>query len=152
MFAGALIKLVNRVTTTKTAFSFTLLSMFCKCVVPAVKDRRTDTIRAANNIEARIGRWSRGEYKELWEEAVNLTVTQTATRRGRRGNMTRSQEQVNAERARKLTMVGQYSRASQALSSAGMAEQSGATIETLRSKHPTQTEEEEQQQERGDEE
>ena len=145
-YATAYGQVLRKVTETKSEEAFIMLGMFAKVIVPAVKDRRTDTIRAARNIEGRIARWRNGDFQALWEEAQEMTGSDTKGRkRGRRKRQTRSQEEINADRAKKLARVGQLSRACQALSSTGMAEQSAETTATLRSKHPGPSQEEDEE-------
>ena len=145
-YSAAYSQVLKKMSETKSEESHILLGMFAKVILPAVKNRRTDTLQAAKNIERCIARWRNGDHKALWEEAQEMTGTDSGRRKkGRRKRQTRSQEEVNAHRAKKLARVGQFSRAAQALSSAGMAEQSDETTATLRAKHPGRSPQEEEE-------
>ena len=67
----------------------------------------------------------------LWEEAVQLTKVPPKKGKKKKKDQEdgKSQAKVNAERAATLAQDGQYSRAMQALNSAGMAPDTAATTE-----------------------
>ena len=74
---------------------------------------------------------------ELWEEAIADTKQVEIGKKKRKPRKDeRTQEQFNADRAKTLIAMGQYSRANQALMSHGMAENTEQTREALRNKHP----------------
>ena len=74
----------------------------------------------------------------LWEEAVKLTKVPPKKTKKKKGQEEEeeNQEKKNAKRATTLAQDGQYARATQALTSAGMAPDSAATRQALRAKHP----------------
>ena len=76
----------------------------------------------------------------LWAEAKGAVKPQGRRRRGRagRGDRTPTLREHNARRARTLVQEQQYSRAAQALTSAGMAPANRDTIRVMRNKHPFQ--------------
>ena len=88
----------------------------------------------------------------LWDEAVELTRERprqgrqrrrvgARRRRGQREEVEEEQNQArrNAERATILAQDGQYTKALQALTSAGMAPQDRASVGDMRAKHPPAT-------------
>ena len=115
-----------------------LESMFSRAILPAGRGPRAgDGCSQSRLVRERLRRWRAGEYSQLWEEAKALTKEHRP--RGRRGRVhepENSQEKRNAERATTLAQEGQYTRALQALTSAGMAPQSRATQDTMKGKHP----------------
>ena len=114
--------------------------MFVRCILPAGQGPRSGASRAAaiglgRTVKERLRRWKGGEVIELWEEAVEQS--RVKPRRGRKRQVEEeTQASRNAVRARTLTQDGQYSRACQALTSAGMAPTSLATRTALQEKHP----------------
>ena len=109
--------------------------MFAKCILPAVKSR--PDITQARAVRDRLARWRAGEYAALWREAVDMT-----RKRGKQRRKTQQQEQQslkvkNAQRSKRLAQEGEYTRAVQALTSAGLADHTPATIRAMRDKHPT---------------
>ena len=109
--------------------------------MPAARGPRTgDSNAQSKAVKERLRRWMQGEYRQLWDEAIELTRTQSRSK-GRRktGEPERTekcQEERNAERATQLGQDGQYTRALQALTSAGMADHSRAAVAEMKSKHP----------------
>ena len=66
-----------------------------------------------------------------------MSLTKVPTRaRQKTGEGEQSQEQKNAQRATRLTHEGQYTRALQSLTSAGMADHNRATVHEMTAKHP----------------
>ena len=114
-----------------------LLAMFNKVILPAARNRRDDTKSAARVTQSKLDRWLKGRYMELWEEAIADTKQVEIGKKKRKPRKDeRTQEQFNADRAKTLIAMGQYSRANQALMSHGMAENTEQTREALRNKHP----------------
>ena len=108
--------------------------MFAKSILPAVK-HRPDT-NQAKTVKERLERWRRGEYRALWEEAVTMTKLKGRSRKkGQEQQL--SQEEKNAQRATRLAQQGEYTRACQALVSAGLADQTPSTIRDMKAKHPS---------------
>jgi hypothetical protein len=80
---------------------------------------------------------------ELWAEAVRFTSDQAKKGQKRKRSVkeegqTEEQERLkrNSRRAATLAGEGQFTRALQALTSNGMAEQTTATVKAMREKHP----------------
>ena len=97
-----------------------LQHMFAKSILPAVKHRPDSN--QAKTVKERLARWRRGEYRALWEEAVAMTkVKGKSKKKGQEHQL--SQEEKNAQRATRLSQQGEYTRACQALVSAGLADQ-----------------------------
>ena len=118
-----------------------LLSMFAKVILPAGKGPRIgDAYSQARLVRERLRRWRGGEFLELWGEAIQLTREARKTKKGRKkknAEEEQSQQEKNAERAATLAQDRQYTRALQALNSAGMAPDTAATRSKLQSKHPS---------------
>ena len=145
-------KLLAAATEKKGENEWLMLAMFSKVILPAVRNRRDDTKSAARVTQSKLERWAKGKYMELWEEAVKDTGQEERGRRKKkpRKGDERTQEQFNADRAKVLAGMGQYSRASQALMSQGMAEDTQQTRDTLQGKFPpAQDQQEHQPQEEG---
>ena len=70
------------------------------------------------------------------KEAVKLTTRQPGARKQGTMMQEKTQEQNNAEKVVLLAQEGEYSRALQALTSTGMAQQSAATTAEMQAKHP----------------
>ena len=101
---------------------WTLEFMFARCILPAGRGPRAgDAYSMARLVRERLRRWRAGEYSILWQEAVDLTKVPKKKGRNRKGEEEKSQEKRNAERATVLAQDGQYTKALQALTSAGMA-------------------------------
>ena len=130
--------------------NWVLQGMFARCILPAGRGPRAgDAYSQARLVRERLRRWRAGEFVQLWEEAVELTRERPRQgrprRRGRPGRRRQlqqeedeeeSQAKKNAERAATLAQDGQYTKALQALTSAGMAAHTRANIEVMREKHP----------------
>ena len=87
-------------------------------------------------IKERIQAWRSGNFVHLWELAVKsnkLDSSKSKTRNEPEGN---SLEKKNITRCLKLAKIGQYTRASQALGSAGIAKFCSSTFKILKEKHP----------------
>ena len=108
---------------------WTLEFMFARCILPAGRGPRAgDAYSMARLVRERLRRWRAGEYSILWQEAVDLTKVPKKKGRNRKGEEEKSQEKRNAERATVLAQDGQYTKALQALTSAGMATPSSANL------------------------
>ena len=113
--------------------------IMARCILPACRGPRVaDPCSQGRIVKERLRRWREGEYSDLWKEAVKLTKRQPKAKQGDREDE-KTQEQKNAERAKMLTQEAEYSRALQALTSAGMAPQTAATVAEMRGKHPAAT-------------
>ena len=134
-FARVFASQCNRVVYNPDNISAWILQlMFAKCILPAVKSR--PDITQARAVRDRLARWRAGEYAALWREAVDMT-----RKRGKQTRKNQRQEQQclevkNAQRSRRLAQEGKYTRAVQALTSAGLADHTPATIRAMRDKHP----------------
>mgnify|MGYP006061624775 CR=1 FL=1 len=93
--------------------------MFAKCILPAVKSR--PDITQARAVRDRLARWRAGEYAALWREAVDMTRKRGKQRRKTQQQEQQSLEMKNAQRSKRLAQEGEYTRAVQALTSAGLA-------------------------------
>ena len=117
-----------------------LLGMFPRCILPAGRGPRAgDAYSQARLVRERLRRWRNGEYSQLWQEAVNLTkVPPKRRRRGRGGRQgeEKTQEMRNSERAKILAQEGQFTKALQALTSAGMADPDRTVLGEMEEKHP----------------
>ena len=110
--------------------------MFARCILPAGRGSRIgDAYSMAKLVRGRLTQWRAGEYIALWEKAVDLTKV-TKKRGRKRKEPEKSQDKRNAERATVLAQDGQYTKALQALSSAGMAAPTNANLNIMREKHP----------------
>jgi hypothetical protein len=115
-----------------------LYSMLARVILPAGKapPHPGDTTQA-HKIKERIRRWRAGEFRALWEEAIALQKLPVKMRRKKKQQETEvTQESRNAIRSSRLVKEGQYSRAAQALTSAGLVEQNTATTATMLQLHP----------------
>ena len=132
----------KRVADNPSETNYKLWGMFHKAVLPAIKNQREDTKSAAKRTMSRLERWEKGRYLQVWEETVSLREkTNPTPRRGRKRQQprnpdTRTQAEFNADRAKTLGSMGQYSRAMETLGSLGMAAPSPETADILRDKHP----------------
>ena len=117
--------------------AWTLQFMFAKCVLrtqPGVRGgrkkklKRNETLRLA--LLDRIGRWNKGEYAELWEEANTVYAD-------KRERLTREQTlEANIRRAKQCAQDARYGKAVAALLSLGMSGVDERSIKDMRSKHP----------------
>ena len=92
-------------------------------------------------MKERLKRWGQGHYRQLWDEAVEMTRPPPKARQKRRKTGQpeageKTQEERNAERATELAHQGQYTRSLQALNSAGLAKHTPATVAEMEAKHP----------------
>ena len=112
--------------------------MFNKVFLPTTCNRRDDTKSAAHVTQSKLDRWEKGRYWDLCDEAIKVTkqVEIGKKKRKPRKGDERTQEQFNADRAKTLVAMGQYSRTNQALMSQGMAENTEQTREAMRNKNP----------------
>ena len=79
--------------------------MFAKCILPAVKNRHD--ITHAKVVKDRLARWRKGEYKELWQEALNLTNKKDTPKRPGNPRVDElSLDEKNAQRALRLAQQG----------------------------------------------
>ena len=120
-----------------------LESMFVRVILPAGRGPRAgDAYSQARLVRERLRRWRGGEYGQLWDEAKELTKEQRKKPKNKRGEELGEEEKQrerNAERAKTLAQDGQYTKALQALMSAGMAPPTRANIEIMKEKHPQAT-------------
>ena len=108
--------------------------MFTRCVLPAVKNRAD--LSQARAVKDRLARWRGGEYTALWREAVDMTRRKGRGKKKNKQQQNISLEESNAERSKRLIQQGEYTRGTQALMSAGLAEHTRDTIRIMREKHP----------------
>ena len=107
-------------------------------ILPAGRGPRiADAVSQGKLVKERLRRWRAGEYRQLWEEAKNLTKSsQTKSKKNKlkKAPNEKTQEEINAARAAIFTQDGQYTKALQALGSAGMADQDSSTANKLKQK------------------
>ena len=113
--------------------AWVLQLMFAKCILPAVKHRPDSNQSKA--VKERLARWRRADYRALWEEAVEMTKLKGKSRKKTQDQQI-SQEERNSQRASRLAQQGEYTRACQAITSAGLAEHTAATVREMKAKHP----------------
>ena len=114
-----------------------LEAMFPRCILPAGRGPRAgDVYSQARIVRDRLRRWRAGEYAQLWREAVDLTKVPPKKKKKNRGGEEKTQEKRNAERAATLAEDAQFTKALQALTSAGMAPPTPANVKTMKEKHP----------------
>ena len=114
-----------------------LLLMFVKVTLTAPTGKnKPDLNNQTKTIKNKLSRWRKGEYSKLWEEAARMTRSSPQSER-RASDQEVSQEEMNALRAVRLAQQGEYTRAVQSLTSAGLAKLNRDTIRTMKSKHPT---------------
>ena len=150
-FARELASLLDRIKNQpEQVRNWVLQAMFARCILPAGRGPRAgDAYSQARLVRERLRRWRAGEFVQLWDEAVELTRERPRQgrprKRGRPGRRRQQQQEQdeqesqakrNAERATTLAQDGQYTKALQALTSAGMASHSSANIQVMREKHP----------------
>ena len=135
-FARELASLLDRIKNQpEQVRNWVLQAMFARCILPAGRGPRAgDAYSQARLVRERLRRWRAGEFVQLWDEAVELTRERPRQgrprKRGRPGRRRQQQQEQdeqesqakrNAERATTLAQDGQYTKALQALTSAGMA-------------------------------
>ena len=115
--------------------------IFPRVILPATAPRQDGTVSLASAVKERLRRWRAGEIGQLWQEA--LATIKEQPKRGRkrkRGDVVADEEKAlrkrNADRANILAGEGQFTRAIQALTSAGMAPPNKETLKVMREKHP----------------
>ena len=121
----------------QTSNEWLLHYMLPKCILPAnkvIRKRGGPTHTAI--IKERIRRWRKGGATELWEEAVTLTSKGPRKKTKKSGQERPSQQETNIRRCRDLVREGQYSKAAQALNSAGIAEHTRIAHQAMKDKHP----------------
>ena len=108
--------------------AWTELILFSKAVLRTEK-RGVRPGQAFARAKNRLDRWMAGERESLWVEAIK----DFEGRRGKRGKMT---EKERGEAAERLASLGRPGKAIQALTSPGLAEDTGAVERKLMSKFP----------------
>ena len=115
-----------------------LYSMLARVILPAGKSppHPGDTTQA-NKIKDRIRRWRGGEFRALWEEAIAMQKMPAKKRKKKKQQESEvTQESRNAIRSSRLVKEGQYSRAAQALTSAGLVDQNPTSTAAMLHLHP----------------
>ena len=107
--------------------------MFVKVILPATKN--TSGGSQVKVVKDRLARWRRGDYKALWDEAVEMTKVRGKPRKKTQQHQQLSQEEMNAQRAQRLAQQGEYTRAVQSLTSAGLAQHNASSINQMKAKH-----------------
>jgi hypothetical protein len=116
---------------------WTLLMMFPRAILPAIRGpNHADTLSLGRKVKARLARWKRGDYRQLWTEAVKATKPKPSRKKSRPPQEW-SQDEFNGRRATSLAHDGQYTKALQALCSSGLAQNNRETLKEMTSKHPT---------------
>ena len=113
-----------------------LLAILPKCVLPADKQERGKggkTLTAT--IKERMHRWRRGEIHDLWIKAVKIGSRRTGKKKQPRKPSPDTQQATNKRRTTDLAREGQYTKATEALTSAGIATTTIA-YEAMKAKHP----------------
>ena len=130
--------LYNRVSQSpETTTLWILLYILPRAILPAGRlPRQADAYSQARVVKERLGRWRRGEYKQLWDEAVSITKAPPKPRKKAPAREEHSLEEKNAQRATRLAQEGQYTRSLQSLTSAGMAQHNRTTVDIMTDKHP----------------
>ena len=109
--------------------------MFPRAIHPVPANRnQSDAYSQARIVKERLVRWGRGEYRELWDEATKLSRFQPRKKKKGVEETEPSQEEQNSRRATRLAQDGQFTRALQALTSAGLVQDKRAALNTLRDK------------------
>ena len=90
------------------------------------------------SVRSRIRKWREGKISELWEEAVAQDNKFNAhlSRRNLSDQSLDSLRHSNVSRARRAVKDGQYRKALQSLTSAGLAQPSQPVVDEMRAKHP----------------
>ena len=111
--------------------------MFPRAILPAASLKsQSDGYSQARQVKERLARWRRGEYRQLWDEAIKMTKNRPKPKKKGAQHQEQSQDEVNARRALQLAQLGQYTRALQSLCSSGLAQHNRSTINQMRAKHP----------------
>lgn len=111
--------------------------MFPRAILPAIHGpNHADTLSLGRKVKARLARWKRGEYQQLWTEAIKATKPKPSRKKGRQPQGW-SQDEYNGRRAASLAHDGQFTKALQALCSSGLAQNNQATLKEMQAKHPT---------------
>ena len=115
-----------------------LLLMFAKVTLTAHTEKsKPDLSNLTKTIKSRLARWRKGDYSKLWEEATRRTrIPPQSGRKKAPDPPAASQEEKNALRAVRLAQQGEYTRAVQSLTSAGLARPDRDTTRIMQSKHP----------------
>ena len=87
-------------------------------------------------VRARIRRWRAGELTGLWAEVVAADGKLKQRRSRPKGATSESLQAANARCAHRVVEAGQYRKAIQFLSSAGLAQASIEVVNEMRAKHP----------------
>ena len=126
---------MDKVTHEPTFLNFHILLSIPKLVLFSPLRRGKNSNRQWKSvILERVRRFHMGDYCSLWEDA---TANQSKLTRSQRKSQNSSQSSnSNAKRAERFARLGQYSKAIQALDSLGVAEDTDATFDALKSKHP----------------
>ena len=113
--------------------------MLAKCILAnPPRGGRCHWRHIQNQILSRISKWKAGEFTNLWEGAIQANKQQERRFQKRAANSNQSDDflrSANARRARRAVENGQYTKAIQSLSSAGLAKPSEA-LEEMLLKHP----------------
>ena len=119
------------------ACQWSRLLMFAKVILPAkcFHGKKEDGRSQAAAVKDNIKRWRNGEILSLWQEAKKGDVTKGKKRKKKKENEP-TQDDLNAKRALKFVAEGQYSRASEALLSQGVAQVTSETLKIMKEKHP----------------
>ena len=121
-----------------------MLLIFPRVILPATAPKPHEGQSLAQQVKARLTRWRAGEAARLWQETVEMQAANAKPRRRRKHGQAGGEEMTeeekrlkkNAQRAAKIAGEGQFTRALQALTSAGMAEQTMDTERKMKGKHP----------------
>ena len=94
------------------------------------------TMRSLKTVRARIRRWQAGDIMGLWSEVLEEEDRLTQHRRKPKKITAESVRAANARRARHAMEDGQYKKATQALTSDGLAQASAEVYTEMLAKHP----------------
>ena len=112
--------------------------LFPFCVIPSSRrdkrTRRPGGLTQVQLIKQRLTRWRSGEVSELWHEA--LTLTKTSRRKKKKKLSASEQKEWNIKQASQRASEGQFGKAMQALTSAGLAPTTLENLAKMKALHP----------------
>ena len=113
--------------------NYILLHMWAKVILFAGKKGKDKDETLSAKIKTRLQRWERGDFEGLWNDALS---SQNAPRKKSKKVKPETQQENNIRRCKRFAQEGQFRKASQALTSAGLADQTADTITVLKELHP----------------
>lgn len=114
--------------------------MLAKCILTnPVREGRSHWRNTQRLVQARIAQWRAEKVTELWNDVLETSNRLSQRLSRNRPNTSPAPELLplaNARRTRRAAEDGQYRKAIQLLSSAGIAQSSRDVLEAMLSKHP----------------